>query len=68
MLPSLSHCSAPLALICWDTQWSRENLALRQQLAVFRRTVKRPRLCNGDRLFWASLGEPTYFPLPERSA
>ena len=29
-----------------------ENLALRQQLAVLRRTCKRPRLHNKDRLFW----------------
>jgi putative transposase len=29
-----------------------ENLALRQQLGVLRRSVKRPRLRNTDRLFW----------------
>ena len=29
-----------------------ENLALRQQLAVLRRSVKRPRVRDRDRLFW----------------
>ena len=29
-----------------------ENLALRQQVAVLKRTVKRPRLRTTDRLFW----------------
>ena len=29
-----------------------ENLALRQQLAVLTRTVKRPQLRSTDRLFW----------------
>ena len=32
-----------------------ENLALRQQLAVLRRRVRRPRLRNRDRVFWAWL-------------
>jgi len=32
-----------------------ENLALRQQLAVLRRSVRRPRLRNRDRVFWAWL-------------
>jgi putative transposase len=32
-----------------------ENLALRQQLAVYKRAVSRPRLCRTDRLFWAAL-------------
>ena len=29
-----------------------ENLALRQQLNVLRRNVRRPRLRNVDRVFW----------------
>jgi len=29
-----------------------ENLALRQQLAVLRRSVKRPKVRNRDRIFW----------------
>src|SRR3989442_15366314 len=32
-----------------------ENAALRQQLAVFKRDVKRPRLHRRDRLFWIGL-------------
>ena len=32
-----------------------ENLALRQQLAILRRSVKRPRLRPGDRAFWVLL-------------
>jgi len=32
-----------------------ENLALRQQLAVYRRTVKRPKINNADRAFWLGL-------------
>src|SRR5437870_13748510 len=32
-----------------------ENAALRQQLAVFKRDIKRPRLHRRDRLFWSGL-------------
>ena len=32
-----------------------ENLALRQQLAVLRRSVKRPKLARRDRAFWIAL-------------
>ena len=32
-----------------------ENLALRHQLAVFKRTVKRPYVRDRDRLFWMLL-------------
>ncbi len=34
-----------------------ENLALRQQLAVFKRTVTRPPLRDRDRLFWILLAK-----------
>ena len=32
-----------------------ENLALRQQLAVYKKTLSRPRLHQSDRLFWVCL-------------
>src|SRR6266852_6404480 len=34
-----------------------ENLALRQQLGVLHRSVKRPKLTSADRLLWAWLSE-----------
>src|SRR3989442_1380923 len=36
-------------------QLALENLALRQQLAVYKRTVNRPRLQRSDRLLWVWL-------------
>src|SRR5438034_9435059 len=36
-------------------QVALENAALRQQLAVFKRDAKRPRLRHRDRLFWIGL-------------
>jgi putative transposase len=36
-------------------QLAFENLALRQQLVVYKRTAPRPRLYTMDRLFWAGL-------------
>src|SRR6516165_12769835 len=46
LVPFLCGGHRPLAL---------ENLALRQQLAVYKRTASRPRLHRSDRLFWAWL-------------
>jgi hypothetical protein len=54
---------SPILLLCF---WLRvflvsrcalaaENLALRQQLAILRRSVRRPRLRPCDRLFWVWL-------------
>ncbi len=34
-----------------------ENLALRQQLATYKRTGKRPRLRRCDRAFWVGLSK-----------
>ncbi len=36
-------------------QLALENLALRHQLGVYKRTVTRPRLCRTDRFFWVTL-------------
>jgi hypothetical protein len=42
-------------LCCGRRQLALENLALRQQLAVYKRTVPRPRLRRSDRLWWVWL-------------
>src|SRR2546425_10670485 len=36
-------------------QLALENLALRHQISVYKRTVTRPRLCRTDRFFWVTL-------------
>src|SRR5947209_17756497 len=53
-------------------QLALENLALRQQLAVYRRTVPRPPLCRTDRLFcvvltkvWAGWRRPLVIVTPD---
>src|SRR2546425_1044046 len=56
MLAALVVVLRSLALICGGHRAvALENLVLRQQLAVFKRTVKRPQLRHGDRLFWMLL-------------
>jgi transposase InsO family protein len=42
-------------LVGGHQQLALENLALRQQLAVYKRTTPRPKLRPADRLFWAGL-------------
>ena len=42
-------------LVGGHRQLALENLALRQQLAVYKRTVPRPKLRTMDRLFWVGL-------------
>ena len=44
-----------LLVLGGQKQVALENAALRQQLAVFKRNVPRPKLNNGDRLFWIGL-------------
>jgi len=41
-----------LLILAGQKQVALENAALRQQLAVFKRNVPRPKLNEGDRLFW----------------
>src|SRR6266478_9525867 len=56
MLAALVVALRSLALICAGHRAvALENLALRQQLAVFKRTVRRPQLRHRDRLFWMLL-------------
>jgi transposase InsO family protein len=42
-------------LVGGHRQLALENLALRQQLAIYKRTLARPQLRTTDRLFWAGL-------------
>src|SRR6266550_8391513 len=42
-------------LFAGHRQLALENLALHQQLAVYKRRVTRPRLRRTDRLFWVGL-------------
>ena len=58
MLAALVVALRSLALICGGHRAvALENLALRQQLAVFKRTVRRPQLRHRDRLFWMLLAK-----------
>src|SRR6266705_4766513 len=44
-----------ILVLSGQKQVALENAAMRQQLAVFKRDVKRPRLSRWDRLFWIGL-------------
>jgi putative transposase len=45
-----------LSLLCGaHPHVALENLALRHQLAVYKRTVTRPKVHRSDRLFWVAL-------------
>ena len=58
MLAALVVLVRSLRLICGGHRAvALENLALRQQLAVFRRTVRRPPLRSSDRLVWVLLAK-----------
>ena len=43
------------AMLVPRTRLAIENLALRQQLAVYKQSVKRPKLRPRDRIFWVCL-------------
>ena len=56
MITLLLHLLRLLPFLCGDhRQLALENLALRQQLAVYKRTATRPKLRRTDRLFWVWL-------------
>ena len=58
MLTALMVLLRSFRLICGGHRATvLENLALRQQLAVLTRTVKRPQLRSTDRLFWILLAK-----------
>jgi putative transposase len=56
MITLLLHLLRLLPFLCdGHAQLALENLALRQRIAVYKRTVIRPPLCRTDRLFWIGL-------------
>ena len=56
MISTLLHLLRLCPFLCGGhRQLALENLALRQQLTVYRRVVARPRLRRGDPLFWVAL-------------
>ena len=58
MLAALVVLLRTLGLLCRGHRAiALENVALRQQLSIFRRTVKRPHLRTSDRVFWVLLAK-----------
>jgi hypothetical protein len=56
MMALLLHLFRVLSfLIGGHRQLALENLALRQQLSVYKRRAPRPKLRTTDRLFWVGL-------------
>jgi hypothetical protein len=56
MITLLLHLLRLLPFVCGGhRQLALENLALHQQLAVYKRTATRPKLRRTDRLFWVWL-------------
>ena len=56
MITLLLHLLRLLPFLCGGhRQLALENLALRHQLAVYKRTATRPKLRRSDRLFWVWL-------------
>ena len=56
------------ALLVNRTPLAAENMALRHQLAVLQRSVKRPKLRKGDRIFWSWLSRLWTGRQPDRHA
>lgn len=55
-MPDLTSLFQVFQFVLKDrTQLALENIALRQQLAVYKRTVKRPKIEDRDRIFWMSV-------------
>jgi putative transposase len=58
MITTLLHVLRLFPFLCGGhRQLALENLALRQQLAVYKRTAKRPKLRSSERLFWVCLSK-----------
>src|SRR5437667_11739310 len=56
MVTLLLHLLRLLPMLCGGHhQVALENLALRHQLAVYKKMVNRPKLLSSDRLFWVAL-------------
>src|SRR5467141_4313662 len=56
MITLLLHLLRLLPMLCGGhRQVALENLALRHQLAVYKKMVNRPKLLSSDRLFWVAL-------------
>src|SRR5437879_10668770 len=56
MVTLLPHLLRLLPMLCsGHHQVALENLALRHQLAVYKKPVNRPKLLSSDRLFWVAL-------------
>ena len=55
MINTLLHLLRLLPFLCGGhRQLALENLALRQQLTVYKRTASRPKLRRSERLFWSA--------------
>jgi hypothetical protein len=59
MITLLFHLLRLLPFLCGGhEQLALENVALRQQLAVYKRTARRPKLRRSDRLFFSDAARP----------
>jgi putative transposase len=55
MIPLFALSTFLRALLLGSTAIALENMALRHQLAVLQRSVRRPRLSRWDRILWVGL-------------